>query len=225
MDAKEGPPRGWWRRLDWRRARLVFLVAVWVVGCICLAVMVATKHWMQINITSKGGATASFGHLGLWSFCSSAPGNVCESVRNGGVCDNLNFLKPYFRSYCNRVNYITGLLVTSFVLGGLAVVFLLRHLCKPRATLRSWLHTLALLTAAFACIAAVILWREIKQNMAALHIDYPGLDASVVAPSVSSAASGAALFTAVLALLGAVLVVATPSMASDVDVLAAVEYQ
>jgi hypothetical protein len=68
-------------------------------------------------------------------------------------------------------------------------------------------------------------WREIKQDMAALHIDYPGLDASVVAPSVSSAASGAALFTAVLALLGAVLVVATPSMASDVDVLAAVEYQ
>ena len=49
------------------------------------------------------------------------------------------------------------MLVTSLVLGGLAVVFLLRHLRKPRATLRSWLHTLALLTAAFACIAAVIL--------------------------------------------------------------------
>jgi hypothetical protein len=51
MDAKEEPPRGWWRHLDWRRARLVFLVAVWVVGCICLAVMVATKHWMQVCFT------------------------------------------------------------------------------------------------------------------------------------------------------------------------------
>jgi hypothetical protein len=61
--------------------------------------------------------------------------------------------------------------------------------------------------------------------MAALHIDYPGLDASSVAPTVSAANSGAAALTAGLATIGALLVVATPSMASGEDLLSAAAYQ
>ncbi len=67
----------------------------------------------QIDITARSGESFTFGHLGLWQFCATGDPyeSQCEMVRSGGVCDDLNFLKPYFRSYCNRVNYVTGLLV------------------------------------------------------------------------------------------------------------------
>ncbi len=150
----------------------------------------------KINIVSKQGASSGFGNMGLWRFCGGVE-EGCQPVRSGGVCDNLNFLKPYFRSYCDRVNYVTGgqarvgrgreggrwrsrphacpqpqghshhappcdcagLLVTSLVLSVIAIPFLVRHLLKPRATFRSWLHAVALIVTAAGCVATLILVR------------------------------------------------------------------
>jgi hypothetical protein len=56
-------------------------------------------------------------------------------------------------------------------------------------------------------------WHQVKNSLAELHIDYPGLDADSVTPSLSRTATGAAFAVAVLPLLGLVLTWAKPSPA------------